>query len=302
MRVFISYSHAQADWVHDRLEPCLRAGGAEVLIDHRRFVAGPALVGQMDALQDQADRHVLVITADYLASAACQHEMNRAIQLDPGFTTRLVIPVRRDTAPLPPSITIPNSLYADLTDDKRPDPWQQLLVPCNATLGTPAPDWLAARDEILQWLRDNQSVNLVVHGSGPLAWRGLLDDVAARLPPLPHIDLDDGACASRRGLVEAMLTAIGAPAQVPPRPEDLVHLSQKLETLNQRRLVWRHCDRIARRTDYEVDLFAALRYAVMDRRQLVLLLQSRAPFATLLPASHELSHLHLATVELVSQP
>ena len=29
--VFVSYSHKQGDWVWDRLVPCLRAGGANVL-------------------------------------------------------------------------------------------------------------------------------------------------------------------------------------------------------------------------------------------------------------------------------
>ncbi len=35
--------------------PCLKAGGAEVLIDRERFEAGKALLGQMDAAQDAAD-------------------------------------------------------------------------------------------------------------------------------------------------------------------------------------------------------------------------------------------------------
>jgi hypothetical protein len=85
MKVFVSYSHAQGEWVLDRLVPCLRAGGAEVLIDVERFRSGGGLYRQMNATQDQADRHVLVLSATYLASAACQHEMRRAIALDPKF-------------------------------------------------------------------------------------------------------------------------------------------------------------------------------------------------------------------------
>jgi hypothetical protein len=38
--VFISYSHQQGEWVWNALVPCLKAGGAEVLIDRERFEAG----------------------------------------------------------------------------------------------------------------------------------------------------------------------------------------------------------------------------------------------------------------------
>ena len=44
-----------------------------------RFQAGKAGVGQMDAEQDKADVHVLVLSEDYLTSKFCRHEMDRAI-------------------------------------------------------------------------------------------------------------------------------------------------------------------------------------------------------------------------------
>ena len=65
-RVFISYRHSDGEWVWNCLTPCLEAGGAELLIDRERFQAGIAVVGQMDATQDYADVHVLVITKEYL--------------------------------------------------------------------------------------------------------------------------------------------------------------------------------------------------------------------------------------------
>ena len=54
-KVFISYSHKQGKWVWDKLVPCLKGGGAEVLIDRERFEAGKAVKGQMDATQDLAN-------------------------------------------------------------------------------------------------------------------------------------------------------------------------------------------------------------------------------------------------------
>jgi hypothetical protein len=71
MRVFVSYSHRQGEWVWQRLVPVLKVGGAEVLIDKDHFTLGTAVVGQMDALQAQAERHLLVFSPDYLASAYC---------------------------------------------------------------------------------------------------------------------------------------------------------------------------------------------------------------------------------------
>jgi hypothetical protein len=68
MKVFISYCHAQVDWVAGRLLPCLKAGGADVLIDRERFKPGKPVVGQMDAALDQSDRQVLVLSPEYFQS------------------------------------------------------------------------------------------------------------------------------------------------------------------------------------------------------------------------------------------
>ena len=128
--VFVSYSHQQGEWVWDRLVPCLRAGGVEVLIDRERFAAGRALVGQMDATQDAADVHVLVLSPEYLASDFCVHEMERAIATDPGFEHGTVVPVRRCDCPLPDAIRGPNPFYADLRDDGAAGPWDLVLRAC----------------------------------------------------------------------------------------------------------------------------------------------------------------------------
>ena len=100
--IFLSYAHAQSDWVFERLLPALRGGGAQVIVDRERFAAGRAVVGQMDEWQDAAAKTLLVLTPEYLASACCQHEMRRAIARDPDFRDGRVIPLRRVACPLPP--------------------------------------------------------------------------------------------------------------------------------------------------------------------------------------------------------
>jgi hypothetical protein len=70
MKVFVSYSHQQGEWVRDHLVPVLKASGPQILIDWERLRAGYAVVGEMAATQDEADRHLLVIMSDCLARAA----------------------------------------------------------------------------------------------------------------------------------------------------------------------------------------------------------------------------------------
>jgi len=301
-KVFISYSHQQGDWVWDRLVPVLKAGGAEVLIDRERFKAGHAMFGQMDAIQDAADVHVLIFSPDYLASAACVHEMERAIARDPRFENGIVVPLKRVDVTLPDSIRGPNPLYADLTADNAIPPWGLLLGACGADLGTDAPLWIEARDETRRLLLRGQSVNLVVNGD--VEWRGLLTDLQrGDLADLVQVDLAKGVTASRRGLISEILRAFGMTVPVPPEPEDLGELDRFLSVRPRSRLALTHFDLAApaNRPAYGVDLFAALRYLVMDSRKLVLLVQSRRPFTTLLPLDHPLSNVDLKTVEIRGQ-
>jgi len=205
MRIFVSYSHQQGQWVWDRLVPVLKAGGAEVLIDKERFQLGKALVGQMDALQAQAERHLLVFSPDYLRSQYCQHEMKKAVALDPSANQWFTVPVMREACSLPKPFPKTNPLYADLQDDAKADVWDKLLQACGATgLGAKATDWLAARDQIRKYLERNQSVNLVVNGDG-MNWRGLLERLATDcLPDLARVDLQHPDTTSREGLLSAI--------------------------------------------------------------------------------------------------
>lgn len=245
MKVFVSYSHAQLEWVMGRLEPCLRAGGAQILIDRQRFEAGRSLIGQMDALQDQADRQVLILSKDYLSSGMCCHEMDRAVALDPAFTQGHVIPVRRDDCAMPAIISGQNPLYADLRDDTQAGPWNKLMMACDIGLGMNPPDWLSARDDVLRSLQTGRSVNLITRGT--VAWRGLLDDLASKpVLQLAQLDLDQGETSYRQGFVEAVLAVLGMPGSVPRAPRDLAHLSARLATLKGRNLAIRHTDHIGR--------------------------------------------------------
>jgi hypothetical protein len=248
----------------------------------------------MDSTQDRAEIHVLVLSPDYLASSACRHEMERAIARDQDFQHGLVIPVLRVSCNLPEEIRRP--LYVNLIDDRDAAQWDLLLRGCGADLGASVPDWLEARGQVREFLRRGQSVNLVVRGEPKR--REFLKRIRKDLNgELAVVDLDSGAAASRRRLVAEILKACGTPAEVPEEPEDLAVLHDRLSDLPGTRLCLRHFDRVADR-DYGLDFFSALKYLVMDSRKPVLLLESRVPYISLLPANNSLTKLQAKLVEL----
>lgn len=307
-KVFISYCSKQGPWVWDRLVACLRAGGAEVLIDRERFRPGKDVYTQMDDAQDKAHIHVLVLSEDYLNSKPCRHEMDRAIALDPDFQTGTVIPVMRENCKRPAKIAKPNPLYVDLRHDKDAAKWRKLLTACGADLGTDAPAWLDARDEIREYLRRGDSVNLVVKGK--VKWSELIADLTSEtdpkgtVPALARVDLEPGSAASRHGLVKTIVRALGGKEPVPEEPDDLVEMDRFIAANSKSYLTLERFDWVAYRPQYGVDLFGTLRNLVTDQRKLVLMIQSRAPLQTLLPIDHPMSSefTSLKTVELRARP
>ena len=99
MKIFISYTH------HHKEKPP---------VDILHFKAGQSVIGQMDELQDSADCQLLCLSNAYLKSQYCQHEMQGAIDKDPEFKTKTVIPVLLEQVNLPQSISTANPLYVKL--------------------------------------------------------------------------------------------------------------------------------------------------------------------------------------------
>lgn len=285
MRVFISYSHRQREWVRGRLVPCLRGARIEVLIDDVLMPVGAVVMGHMDAMQDAAETTLAVLTPDYLASGFCMHELNRAL------TMGQVVPVHREEcgASLPGEVKA--RLWADLRTESDGE-WQKVLDACGSDLGCAPGHWLQVRDQIGRLLERNQSVNLVV--SGRPKWRGMIESLEP--PIMPVVDLDNGAAASRPGLVELMVRSLGGSGAVPGMPDDLKFLSRFLDGKARARLALIHFER-AKHRNYDVDLFSALRYE-MEARRLVLLIESREPIGALVPREHPLSSLGATLVEL----
>ena len=302
--VFVSYSRQQGEWVWDRLVPVLKAGGIEVLIDRERFEAGKDILGQMDMTQDHAGQHVLCLSAKYLASTACRHEMRRAIESDPNFSKGKIIPIRLDATPIPKELAgkrlrTPKPLWIDFADDRKPEPWRELLTASTGDLGTCPVRWLKARDQTRHRLEERKSVCLHVVNARA-NWRALMDDVLGSLQrPARQLDLDQGATKTRAGFVNCILDKPAHRLPVGGPGFELVELDDAVRAMTKGlTLAIRHFDHMSVQFKADADLFDALRHLIMDARKLVLFVQTRTPFATLLPGDHRLSKIDIETVEL----
>ena len=284
--VFISYRHQQAEFVRRDLVPVLRAAGAgEVFIDVQRFIAGRELVAQMDATQDRADVTLAVLSPDYFASPMCRHELDRAVAKDPTFALGRVLPVVFATCTIPPQLSPPGQLLRIHLDKNpaAPAQWAGILKALAAhTLGTDAPRWLDARRQCAEALDKFEPA--ILHITTPGAnWRAQLDSLRDDCGlAIPTVDLRDGATASRRALVEEILTRLGVPAKVPREPNDLVVLSRQLQPNAKHRLILSHleCAR-ERKRGYGADWVHSLRH-LMEKRALVPLFHTHESFDSIM--------------------
>ena len=111
--VFISYSHADSDWVFEWLVPRLKDAGLKVCTDQESFELGvPALINMENAVA--TSRHtLLVLTPAYLASEWTMYEQILTQTQDPIGLRQRTIPVLRQ--PCQPPMRIAMLTYADLT-------------------------------------------------------------------------------------------------------------------------------------------------------------------------------------------
>ena len=103
-------------------------------------------------------------------------------------------------------------------------------------------------------------------------------------------------------MLAAIAKALGGRVSLPDNSRDLADFKALLEARAHTRVALTHFDLAPHRRYYDVDLFATLRFLMMDMRKLTLLVQSHTPFAKLLPKDHPLSDIDIKTVELRARP
>ena len=148
--VFLSYSHRDTQWVRQDLLPKLEQHHLAVLVDFRDFEAGAPTVHEIERAIRQSRKTLLVLSDNYLRSEWATFERYLLQTDDPANTNRKLIPLRRDTCALPPSIGF--LTYVDLGNPEYVDAeWQKLLRALgrpSATVPAPAPSRPAHRTEV----------------------------------------------------------------------------------------------------------------------------------------------------------
>jgi hypothetical protein len=314
-KVFVSYSHAQREWVWGRLVPVLKAAGADVLIDVERFNAGVACFRQMDAEQDAADLHVLCFSDEYLSSKFCNREWQRAVQSDPSFSVGKVVPiVLKAGLTLPKQIRGPTPLHVNMRDDRDPEVWKLLLRSLRLDWNCCPVSWLDAAEGTARKLQNGECVNLLLPRSLNNGHRQPMEALLAHLrnatlprkllPDLKQVDLHSGVCSTLSGLLSQILDQAGIRQELPStRRKALVAFTQQMRTLSAPlALTLSSCDLLGnaeRQSEYGVDFFAALFDLTQPpNRKLSLLAISHRPYASLLPAEAYVSAINFTTIEL----
>ena len=114
--VFISYSHADSEWVTRALLPRLEEAGLKVCIDHRDFRPGAPSVMEMERAVVTSRKTVLVLTPAYLDSAWAEFEALMLATLDPANRQLRLIPLLKERCEPPSASAIsPTSTSTTLT-------------------------------------------------------------------------------------------------------------------------------------------------------------------------------------------
>ena len=91
LRVYVSYSDSQMEWVRDTLLPLLHSFQPITVTDHEgHMIAGNVISEERLRLLRSADKVVVVVSPDYHHVEWCCYELQHAIQQSPGGEGRLI--------------------------------------------------------------------------------------------------------------------------------------------------------------------------------------------------------------------
>lgn len=128
--VFISYSHADKQWVHDWLLPRLEKDGLKVCIDFRDFIIGVPSLVNMERAVKLSEKTLLVITPNWVKSEWTNFEALMTQTLDPIGLKQRVLPLMLEKTELPLRLKI--FTYADFTSKEN---WEDRIAHLISQIG-----------------------------------------------------------------------------------------------------------------------------------------------------------------------
>ncbi|MGH9839814.1 MAG: toll/interleukin-1 receptor domain-containing protein [Blastocatellia bacterium] len=111
--IFVSYSHADKQWVQGELLPRLESAGLRVCIDYRDFEIGVPSLINMERAVDNSLHTLAILTPGYVESEWCEFEVLLVGTNDPAGRRRKLIPILLEACALPARISL--LTHADLT-------------------------------------------------------------------------------------------------------------------------------------------------------------------------------------------
>lgn len=112
--VFVSYSHADADWVKTWLLPRLEAAGLRACVDYRDFEVGAPSLENMEAAVERSRKTLAVLTPAWVRSEWTKFEALLSQAEDPAGVRRRTLPLMLEPCQIPRRLAI--FTYADFTD------------------------------------------------------------------------------------------------------------------------------------------------------------------------------------------
>ena len=154
------------------------------------------------------------------------------------------------------------------------------------------------RDKIAECFQQKKSVNLFTPPS--VEWDELFEHIKKDHPNLGIVDLENPKTQNRKGLVTQIAESYckNKEFNIPEKPFDLSTLAEiidKSETTWLLALLRFHYVS-ERKEEYEFDLFSSLRHWI-QKKKIVLLVQSRRPFIELVPKNNYLSYIDIYPLE-----
>jgi len=137
-KIFISYSHKNADWVKTWLVPKLESHGVPAHVDYRDFEIGDLAVINMERAIEKCAKTLLVLTPDYLQSDFAQFEFSMLQTGDPMNSAKKILPLMLVDCPLPKRFGI--YTYADFKDKANWDAeFNRLITQIKKDFAPPSP-------------------------------------------------------------------------------------------------------------------------------------------------------------------